>query len=63
MNNIESRDAVTTTPVDVTGRRETLAGTVALTLPEAVEPTRERTVRVTVEIRAEETMSHTRTGR
>lgn len=60
---IESRDAVTTIPVDVSGRRETLARSVALALPDAVEPTRERTVRVTVEIRAEETMSQKRTSR
>lgn len=60
---IESRDAITTMPVDVSGRRESLARTVALTLPEAVEPTRERTVRVTIEIRAEETMSQRRTDR
>jgi hypothetical protein len=47
---------VTTAPVDVSGRRETLADTVALALPDAVRPLRPTGVRVTVRIRSEEGM-------
>ena len=53
---IERRDTVTTVPVDVSGRRETVADTVALALPEAVRPLRPTGVRVTVRIRSEEGM-------
>ena len=53
---IERRDTVTTAPVDVSGRRETVADTVALALPDAVRPLRPTGVRVTVRIRSEEGM-------
>jgi hypothetical protein len=53
---IESSDAIPTAPVDVTGKRETIVSTIPLAIPEGVSSPRERTVRVTVEIRAEAEM-------
>jgi YbbR domain-containing protein len=53
---IESRTAVDTLPVDVSGRREAVTRTVGLALPESVYPVDRRTVEVTVDIRPEETM-------
>jgi YbbR domain-containing protein len=53
---IERRDTVTTVPVDVSGRRDTVADTVTLALPEAVRLVRPTGVRVTVRIRSEEGM-------
>lgn len=53
---IERRDTVTTAPIDVSGRRETVADTVALALPDTVRQLRPTAVRVTVRIRSEEGM-------
>jgi YbbR-like protein len=55
---IEGREVVSTMPVDVTGARISIAQSVGLALPPAVAAPRERAVRVTVEIRAEEAMQH-----
>lgn len=52
---IESRTAVDTLPVDVSGRREAVTRTVGLVLPESIYPVDRRTVEVTVDIRPEET--------
>lgn len=49
---IDTRQAVDTAPIDVSGSRETVTRTVALALPESVYAMRERAVQVTVEIRA-----------
>jgi YbbR domain-containing protein len=48
---IEERATVETAPVDVTGLRESVTRTVGLVLPDAVHPTTQRTVQVTVEIK------------
>jgi YbbR domain-containing protein len=53
---IESRTAVDTQPVDVSGHREAVTRTVGLALPDSVYPVDRRTVEVTVDIRPEETM-------
>src|SRR6266545_6415236 len=53
---IESRTAVDTLPVDVSGRREAVTRTVGLALPDSIHPVDRRTVAVTVDIRPEETM-------
>ncbi len=53
---IESRTAVDTLPVDVSGRREAVTRTVGLALPDSIYPVDRRTVEVTVDIRPEETM-------
>jgi YbbR domain-containing protein len=53
---IERRDAVDTTPVDVTGLTASVTRAVGLALPDAVYATRDRTVQVTVEIREEDPM-------
>jgi YbbR domain-containing protein len=53
---IESRRAVDTLPVDVSGHRQGLTRTVGLALPDSVHPVDRRTVEVTVDIRPEETM-------
>ena len=53
---IERRETVTTAPVDVSGRRETVADNVALALPDTLRPLRPTGVRVTVQIRSEEGM-------
>lgn len=53
---IERRETVATEPVDVSGRRSTLARTVAVALPDGVKLVRDTGVRVTVQIRAEDRM-------
>lgn len=53
---IESRTAVDTLPVDVSGHREAVTRTVGLALPDSIYPVDRRTVEVTVDIRPEETM-------
>lgn len=53
---IESRGEVSTLPIDVSGSRRSVTQSVGLMLPASTYLTRERTVRVTVEI-AEEGMS------
>ena len=53
---IESRGEVSTLPIDVSGSRRSVSQSVGLMLPAATYLTRERTVRVTVEI-AEDVMS------
>jgi YbbR domain-containing protein len=58
---IESRGEVPTLPVDISGSRRTVTQSVGLLLPAATYLTRERTVRVTVEI-AEESMSQPQHG-
>jgi YbbR domain-containing protein len=61
---IESRTAVDTLPVDVSGHREAMTQTVGLALPESIYPVDQRTVEVTVDIRPEETMrERSSTGR
>lgn len=59
---IESRVAVETLPVDVSGYRDAVTRTVGLSLPESVYPVDRRTVEVTVEIRPEETMQERSSG-
>jgi YbbR domain-containing protein len=60
---IESRTAVDTLPVDVSGSREAVTRTVGLALPEAIYAVDRRTVEVTVDIRPEDTMQQrTSTG-
>jgi YbbR domain-containing protein len=60
---IESRTAVDTLPVDVSGQREALTRTVGLALPESIYAVDRRTVEVTVDIRPEDTMQQrTSTG-
>jgi YbbR domain-containing protein len=59
---IESRVAVDTLPVDVSGYRDAVTRTVGLALPESVYPVDRRTVEVTVEIRPEETMQERSSG-
>lgn len=54
--NLERRSAIPTTPVDISGSRESVTQPVGLVLPESVYPTRDRTIQVTVDIRSEETM-------
>lgn len=53
---IERGVNVETMPVDVSGSREAVSQTVGLVLPDSVYLTGERTVRVTVDIRREDTM-------
>src|SRR5919106_248885 len=53
---IESRTAVDTLPVDVSGYRQVVTRTVGLALPESIYAVDRRTVEVTVDIRPEETM-------
>jgi YbbR domain-containing protein len=53
---IEARGEIATLPVDVSGSRRSVTQSVGLMLPASTYSTRERTVRVTVEI-AEEGMS------
>jgi YbbR domain-containing protein len=60
---IEGRDAVTTAAVDVTDARQSITEQVALSLPVSVSSAGERAVRVTVEIRAEDTMQHRESSR
>jgi YbbR domain-containing protein len=63
---IESRTAVDTLPVDVSGHRDAVTRTVGLALPDSIYPVDRRTVEVTVDIRPEGTMqerSSTGTGR
>ena len=52
---LERRSAIPTAPVDVSGSRESVTQPVGLLLPDSIYPTRDRTVQVTVDIRAEET--------
>jgi YbbR domain-containing protein len=60
---IESRTAVDTLPVDVSGHREAVTRTVGLALPESIYAVDRRTVEVTVDIRPEDTMQQrTSTG-
>jgi YbbR domain-containing protein len=60
---IESRTAVDTLPVDVSGQRQALTRTVGLALPESIYAVDRRTVEVTVDIRPEDTMQQrTSTG-
>ena len=58
---IESRGEVSTLPIDVSGSRRSVTQTVGLMLPTSTYLTRERTVRVTVEI-AEDSMSQQQPG-
>jgi len=58
---IEARGEVSTLPIDVSGTRRTVSQSVGLMLPAATYLTRERTVRVTVEI-AEDGMSQQQQG-
>jgi YbbR domain-containing protein len=58
---IESRGEVSTLPIDVSGSRRNVSQSVGLMLPASTYLTRERTVRVTVEI-AEEAMSQESSG-
>jgi YbbR domain-containing protein len=58
---IESRGEVSTLPVDVSGSRRSVTQSVGLMLPASTYLTRERTVRVTVEI-AEDGMSQQQQG-
>jgi hypothetical protein len=53
---------VETTPVDVSGLRHSVTRSVGLLLPDSVYPTSQRTVQVSVEIRAEEAMRIRRSG-
>lgn len=53
---IESRTAVDTLPVDVSGSREAVTRTVGLALPDSIYSVDRRTVEVTVDIRPEATM-------
>ncbi len=53
---IESRTAVDTLPVDVSGSREAVTRTVGLSLPDSISSVDRRTVEVTVDIRPEATM-------
>ena len=59
---IESRRAVDTLPVDVSGHRQGLTRTVGQALPDSVHPVDRRTVEVTVDIRPEETMQERSSG-
>jgi YbbR domain-containing protein len=60
---IESRTAIDTLPVDVSGSREAVTRTVGLALPESIYAVDRRTVEVTVDIRPEDTMQQrTSTG-
>jgi YbbR domain-containing protein len=60
---IESRTAVDTLPVDVSGHREAVTRTVGLALPESIYAVDRRTVEVTVDIRPEDSMQQrTSTG-
>jgi YbbR domain-containing protein len=60
---IESRTAVDTLPVDVSGHREATTRVVGLALPDSIYAIDQRTVEVTVDIRPEETMQgRTSTG-
>jgi YbbR domain-containing protein len=58
---IESRGEVSTLPIDVSGSRRSVSQSVGLMLPASTYLTRERTVRVTVEI-AEDAMSQQQSG-
>jgi hypothetical protein len=58
---IEARGEVPTLPIDVSGSRRSVSQSVGLMLPAATYLTRERTVRVTVEI-AEDVMSQQSQG-
>jgi YbbR domain-containing protein len=58
---IESRGDVSTLPIDVSGSRRSVIQSVGLMLPASTYLTRERTVRVTVEI-AEDAMSQQPSG-
>jgi YbbR domain-containing protein len=58
---IESRGEVSTLPIDVSGSRRSVTQSVGLMLPASTYLTRERTVRVTVEI-SEEAMSQQQPG-
>jgi YbbR domain-containing protein len=58
---IETRGEVSTLPIDVSGSRRSVTQSVGLTLPASTYLTRERTVRVTVEI-AEDGMSQQQQG-
>jgi YbbR domain-containing protein len=58
---IESRGEVSTLPIDVSGSRRNISQSVGLMLPASTYLTRERTVRVTVEI-AEDAMSQEQSG-
>jgi YbbR domain-containing protein len=58
---IESRGEVPTLPIDVSGSRRSVTQSVGLLLPAATYLTRERTVRVTVEI-TEDSMSQPQHG-
>ena len=49
---LEARDTVETVPVDISGSRERISQGVGLMLPDGVYPTSQRTVQVTVDIRA-----------
>jgi YbbR domain-containing protein len=53
---IESRTAVDTLPVDVSGSREAVTRTVGLALPDSIYSVDRQTVEVTVDIRPEATM-------
>ena len=58
---IESRGEVSTLPIDVSGSRRSVTQSVGLMLPASTYLTRDRTVRVTVEI-AEDAMSQQQSG-
>lgn len=51
---MQTRETIETVPVDISGARESITQTVGLILPDAVYPTGQRTVQVTVDIRAED---------
>jgi len=57
---IERRSTIPTVPLDVSGTRESVTQPVGLALPESVFPTRDRTVQVTVDVRAEDALESQR---
>ena len=59
---MDTETAVETLPVDVAGGAAPMTQTVGLVLPEAVYPTTQGTVQVTVDIRREEQMRQRRSG-
>lgn len=59
---IESRTSIETLPLDVSGSRASVSQTVGLVLADSVYPVRERTVRVTVDIRPDGSSRPARKG-
>lgn len=59
---METRATVDALPVDVSGSRQPVTQTVGLALPEAMYPTTQSTVQVTVDIRPEDSMRQRRGG-